>query len=134
MLLHLPIVMLTTLSPIAVSDQVPKFNIENECNLEDGGGAAVDRCSQDESAALAQLRTRWNQFGANNKKSCVGESSGHGGSSYVELLTCLEITRDAEKENHNAQGAGTGSAAPQPAKPGVTVGVGHGTVRSKTTP
>jgi hypothetical protein len=134
MLLHLPIVMLATLSPIAVSDQVPKFNVENECNLEDGGGASAARCSQDESAALGQLRTRWNQFGANNKKSCVGESSGHGGSSYVELLTCLEITRDVEKENHNAQGAGTGSAPPQPGKLGVTVGVGHGAVRSKATP
>lgn len=36
MLLHLPIVMLATLSPVAVSDQMPKFNIGNECNLEGG--------------------------------------------------------------------------------------------------
>jgi hypothetical protein len=128
MLLHLPIVMLATLSPIAVSDQVPKFDIANECNLEGGGGATVGRCSQDESAALGQLKTRWNQFGANNKKSCVGESSGHGGSSYVELLTCLEITSDAEKEDRSAQGAAAGSP------PGVTVGVGHGPDRSKTAP
>lgn len=131
MLLHLPIVMLATLSPIAVSDQVPKFNIGNECNLEGGGGAAIDRCSQDEFAALGQLKTRWNQFGANNKRSCVGKSSGHGGSSYVELLTCLEITSDAEKEDRSA---GTGSAPQRPDRPGVTVGVGHGPVRSGSTP
>jgi hypothetical protein len=129
MLLHLPIVFLATLSPIAVSDQVPKFDIVSECNHEGGGDAAVDRCSKDEATALRQLKTQWKQFGAYNKRTCVGESSGDGVASYVELLTCLEMTGDVEKEN--AQGAGTDSTPTRPGQSGVTVGVGHGPIRSK---
>ena len=34
MLLHLPIVILATLSPIAISDTVPKFDIVKECRFE----------------------------------------------------------------------------------------------------
>jgi hypothetical protein len=40
MLLHLPIAILATLSPIAVSDTVPKFDTVRECRIE--GGAGVD--------------------------------------------------------------------------------------------
>jgi hypothetical protein len=130
MLLHLPIVFLATLSPITVSDQVPKFDIVGECNHEGGGGATVDECSKDEATALKQLKTRWKEFGANNKRACVGESSGDGVASYVELLTCLEMTSDVEKED--AQGAGTGSNSTQPRQSGVTVGAGHGPMRSKS--
>ena len=133
MLLHLPIVILVTLSPVAVSDKVPKFDIVGECSHEGGGSAAVDRCSKDESSALRQLKTRWKQFDADNKQTCVGESSGDGVASYVELLTCLEMTSDVEKEDHDAQGAGTGSTPTQPDQPGVTVGVGHDPIRSRPT-
>jgi hypothetical protein len=110
MLLHLPIVILSGLSPVAFSDQVPKYDIAGECNHEGGGGAAVDRCSQDEAVALKQLKARWKQFNAVNKQACVGESSGDGVSSYVELLTCLEMSDDVEKED-------------------ATVGTGHDPIR-----
>jgi hypothetical protein len=57
MLLHLPIAILVTLSPVAVSDTVPKFDIVRECRFEGGSTADFDRCSDDESAALRQLET-----------------------------------------------------------------------------
>jgi hypothetical protein len=53
MLLHLPIAIMVTLSPIAVSDSVPQFDIVRECRLEGGSTATFDRCSQDEAAALS---------------------------------------------------------------------------------
>jgi hypothetical protein len=62
MLLHLPIVLLATLSPIAVSDTVPKFDIVKECRFESLSSADFDRCRQDEGAALRELQQVWTQF------------------------------------------------------------------------
>jgi hypothetical protein len=59
MLLHLPIVILTTLSPVAVSDTVPAFDVVKECRYEGGSPADIDRCSRDETAALEQLKNEW---------------------------------------------------------------------------
>jgi hypothetical protein len=58
MLLHLPIAILTALSPVTVSDTVPNFDTVR-------GGPSVDvaRCSRDEAAALRQLREAWAQYG-----------------------------------------------------------------------
>jgi hypothetical protein len=46
MLLHLSIAIMATLSPIAVSDTVPTFDIVKECRYEGGSAANVERCSQ----------------------------------------------------------------------------------------
>ena len=54
----LPIAILTTLSLVARSDTVPKFDVTRECRLE----SDVDRCSRDEADALDQLKTEWAQF------------------------------------------------------------------------
>jgi hypothetical protein len=43
MLLHLPIIVLATLSPVAVSDTVPKLDIVRECRFE--GESTVARFS-----------------------------------------------------------------------------------------
>jgi hypothetical protein len=68
MLLHLPIAILATLSPIRVSDTVPTFDIATECRYEGGSAANVEQCSRDEAAALGQLKTKWVRF--------VGAASG----------------------------------------------------------
>ena len=131
MLLHLPIVILATPSPTAVSDQVPKFDIARECRYEGGGATDIDRCSRDESTALEQLKTQWTQFGDADKRGCVSESSEGGVASYVELLICLEMTSEVQKDDHSsrAQGPGTDTPPPQRGQPGVTVGVGQDSIR-----
>ena len=124
MLLHLPIAILATLSPIAVSSSVPQFDIAKECRYEGGSTAIFERCSQDETAALAQLRAEWAQFGRADQKICMGESTTSGFASYVELLTCLEMARDVVSANHNPQDlhAKSGSEPTRPDRIGVTVG------------
>ena len=62
MLLHLPIVILATLSPIAISDALPRIDIAKECRFESESSKAFDRCSHDEADALQQLQTEWPQF------------------------------------------------------------------------
>ena len=126
MLLHLPIAILAALSPIAVSDSVPQFSIARECQFEGGSTAVFERCSQDETTALSQLRAEWAQFGRADQKICMGETTNSGFASYVELLTCLEMARDLVTANHDPDPRARSEIRPtEPGQPGVTVGEGH---------
>ena len=121
MLLHLPIVIMATLSPVAVSDTVPKFDVAKECRFEGGSTADIDRCHQDEAAALEQLKANWAQFTGVDKSTCHSVATVGGFASYVELLTCLEMAREAKNP--------PGPKRTDPMRsvgPGVTVGVGPG--------
>jgi hypothetical protein len=131
MLLHLPIVILVTLSPIAVSDTLPKFDVVRECRNEGGPVASVDRCSRDEAAALEQLKSEWARFVGTDKSTCTKEAMIDDSASYVELLTCLEMASGVGQEDANPPDPGTGTYSPprRPAQPGVTVGVGHDSIR-----
>jgi hypothetical protein len=127
MLLHLPIVILATLSPIAVSDSVPQFDIARECRFEGGSKTNFERCSQDETAALSQLRTEWAQFTGTDQKTCLASTTASSFTSYVELLTCLEMAREAattESIPENPR-AGSRSRPTQAGRPGLTIGEGH---------
>src|ERR1700737_1541036 len=101
MLLHLPIAILATLSPFAVSDTVPKFDTVRECRIEGGPSVDVARCFRDEAAALRQVQEAWAQNAAADRKACATEATIGDFASYVELLTCLEMTRDARSAENN---------------------------------
>jgi hypothetical protein len=124
MLLHLPIAILATLSPIPVSSTVPSFDMARECRFEAGSTVDFDCCSRDEVGALRQLQQEWTQFAGAYKKTCVGETTIGGFASYVELLTCLEIARDVVSANTNPRNppANSGSRSTQPGRTGVTAG------------
>ena len=98
MLIHLPIIILTSLHPIAVADAVPQFDIVRECQAEGGTKETEQRCASDEMHARDQLRAEWIQFSPSSKFQCEGESSIDGTASYVELQTCLEMERDVRVE------------------------------------
>jgi hypothetical protein len=127
MLLHLPIAIMVTLSPIAVSDSVPQFDIVRECRFEGGSIATFDRCSQDETAALSELKMAWAQFSGTDQKNCMAATTTGGFASYVELLTCLEMARDVASSNTkpNDRRVKSGSQPTQTGRPGVTVGEAH---------
>jgi hypothetical protein len=98
MLIHLPIIILTSLHPIAVADAVPQFNIARGCQAEGGTNETEKRCTDDETQARNQLQTEWTQFSPSAKLQCDQEASVDGSPSYVELLTCLEMERDVKIE------------------------------------
>jgi hypothetical protein len=98
MLIHLPIIILTSLHPIAVADAVPQFSIARECQEEGGTKQMEQRCADDEMQARARLQVEWMQFSPSSKRQCSEETGTDGTSSYVELLTCLEMERDAKIE------------------------------------
>ena len=94
MFLHLPIAMMAMLSPIAVSDTVPSFSIVRECRFEGESTVAFDRCSKDETEARQRLEAEWAQFVAADKSTCIVELTIGGFASYVDLLTCLEMSNE----------------------------------------
>jgi hypothetical protein len=124
MLLHLPIVIMATLSPVAVSDSVPKFDIVRECRFEGGSTVEFDRCSQDEAAALEQLKANWAQFTGIDKSTCLSVAVVADFASYVELLTCLEMAREANNTNKNPRDPKRTDPMRSVAA-GLTVGVGE---------
>ncbi len=134
MLLHLPIAILAALSPIAVSDTVPKFDTVRECSFEGGPRVDVARCSRDEAAALRQLQEAWAQYAGADRKACTAEATIGSFASYVDLLTCLEMTRDAKSVDNNSRGprARPESRPMRPGPPGPTVGVGHDPISSRS--
>jgi len=124
MLVHLPIVILAALSPIAVSDTIPKFDIAKECRFESETSSNLDRCSRDEANALEKLRAEWPQFAEADRRACLVEATVGGFASYVELLICLEMARDVANENNgNSRSAVAKTVAPpmSPAQPELSV-------------
>jgi hypothetical protein len=125
MLLHLPIAILAAFSPVAVSDAVPKFDIVRECRFEGGSTVEFDRCSEDEAAALEQLKANWAQFAGVERSNCLSAATVGGLASYVELLTCLEMAREANSTDKNPRDPKRTDPM-RSVGPGVTVGVGPG--------
>jgi hypothetical protein len=104
MLIHLPIIILTSLYATPITDAVPKFDIARECQFESGTNEEQKRCATDETQARDQLQTEWTQFTPGAKTQCDQETgAGSGISSYVELQTCLEMERDVKQERDVTQ-------------------------------
>ena len=88
---------------LAASDSVPTLDPGPSCRA--GAQTGVDLqpnvagCVQGEEQARASLVKEWQQFSRNDKNSCVAEAESGGLRSYIELLTCLEIGRDAKDMN-----------------------------------
>ena len=97
MLLHLPIVILTSFSPIPVSDAIPRLDVEKECRFEGGSSEVFDRCMHDENEAQSEIQAVWPKVTLADRNACVSEATSGGYQSYIELLTCLEMARDVAK-------------------------------------
>jgi hypothetical protein len=77
---------------VGAADEPPAFDIAKNCREEVVGSIeTAGSCTKDETDAKNELTKRWSQFGASEKKSCIGEADIGGDKSYVELLTCLEM-------------------------------------------
>jgi hypothetical protein len=95
---------------LPVADAVPKLNFEPTCRAAAKAGEALDarfsRCMAEEEKARDKLHTEWAKFPASTRSSCASMASGSGIQSYVELLTCLEIERDAAKMEKDEKKSG----------------------------
>jgi hypothetical protein len=106
---------------VPVADNVPTLNIEPVCQgiAQQGGSSFHDPqiakekqdCLQSEKQVREELVNQWSSFSGADKSACIREATMGGDSSYTELLTCLEMARDA----HNLSSGlnGTGLASPR---------------------
>jgi hypothetical protein len=91
-------------TPVA-ADNVPVLNIEPLCQgiAQQGGASFRDtevakqkqNCLDSEKQVREELVQQWPSFSAGDKRACIQEATMGGESSYTELLTCLEMARDA---------------------------------------
>ena len=87
---------------LLVADQVPKLNFMPSCRATANGILGVqqdvDSCALSENEARDQLAKQWSEFSPADQASCtrLTTMSGSGGT-YTELITCLEMKRDARK-------------------------------------
>src|SRR5579862_9740 len=88
-----------------VADTVPVLNIEPVCQgiAQQGGRSFHDTevakqkqdCLDSEKQVREDLVKQWSSFSTTDKNACIQEATMGGDSSYTELLTCLEMARDA---------------------------------------
>jgi hypothetical protein len=85
------------------ADNPPKLDVDTTCNaayrFAISGSRDKDKeaCLDDEHAAEDTVGKNWSKFSADDKTTCIGMVKTGGPASYVELLSCLEIMRDAKE-------------------------------------
>jgi hypothetical protein len=99
-------------------DTVPNLPVEQSCRAQASRTSAIDNagiggtlqgCLNSEHAARDKLRTEWKDFAANTRGNCYVTSTMGGEPSYVELLTCLEMAKQAAELERRRVGT-TGQA------------------------
>lgn len=75
---------------------VPSFNITTICSRVSGITETSGGCVEDERTARDQLGKVWTKYSSADRSRCADLSSEAGLASYVELLTCLQMTDDAK--------------------------------------
>ena len=84
----------------AKPDGVPRFDVARSCQearayTGDDKNLTYRGCMKDENDARAELARKWAKFNPGDRKDCVAQGAAPV-PSYVELLTCLEMSDEAE--------------------------------------
>ena len=85
---------------VAAADQPPTLNIARTCLGADRDLSATTKpgqCERIEEEARNTLASEWSNFSAGDRRDCVAITKIGGVPSYVQVLTCLEIARDARR-------------------------------------
>jgi hypothetical protein len=97
---------------VAAAQGVPTIDIGPTCRAAAKGSAGVnqdyDSCRKSEDAARDILVQQWNSYLAADRGSCYRLTTTGTPGTYTELLTCLEMKRDARKLPNDAGTVGLG--------------------------
>jgi hypothetical protein len=84
---------------VAAASSVPPLDIEATCRraqpLSAGEKSAYQSCMNDELEAKKELVKTWSTFKSSAQSTCVQETKIGGAPSYVELITCLQLDKQA---------------------------------------
>jgi hypothetical protein len=93
--------LLATGASAANKGSPPKLDVKSTCQraqpLSSGEKSAYQGCLDDEMQARHELEKSWPKFKASAQKDCVEVTKIGGAPSYVELLTCLELDKQAQE-------------------------------------
>jgi hypothetical protein len=96
----MPVVIVGGQLLMAVADGIPQVNFEQTCRAAGSEALGIndrfDDCVKAEKRAREQLGTQWSAFDAADRARCGRMATTGGASSYVELLTCLEMEKLAK--------------------------------------
>jgi len=86
-------------SAAPVRGSPPKLQVGPSCDAAGRGSIVLGRnkeaCLADKTTAQDTLKQNWPTYLAADKADCVTLENSGGPASYVELLSCLEVIRDA---------------------------------------
>ena len=99
MILPIPALVVGLPLIMAAADTVPSFDIRPTCQgaaeRAGAGGRGPEACQNTELSARDQLAQNWNTFSAADRDRCVTLTTMTRMPSYVQVLVCLEMARDA---------------------------------------
>lgn len=110
-----PVVITAPLAARARAGNVPQLAVESSCHAAELYGlmdakATYKSCMTDEDQAKAELEKSWNKYKSKTKQDCIAAGAVPS-PSYVELLTCIEMTEEILKPPANATGGGGGTSS-----------------------
>jgi hypothetical protein len=86
---------------VLAADSVPKFDLERTCRPAAAAAVLPGRdataCERDKRDARSKLEHGWARYNAAQKGQCSGFAALDRAPSYVELLTCLEMAKQAQE-------------------------------------
>jgi hypothetical protein len=100
---------------LLVADGVPALNVESGCRAaaKMGDSLSLDtslrQCLSDEKSARDELEKQWTQFPPALRERCVATTETGGNPSYVEVLVCLQMGRDAAQMEKSLGSGGRGN-------------------------
>jgi hypothetical protein len=90
--------------------KVPELNVEPGCRaaakMGDGVDATLRQCLADEKSAREDLEKEWVQYSSALRERCVATTRLGSNPSYVEVLVCMQMGRDAAEMEKSATGRG----------------------------
>jgi len=98
--------------PAAYAADVPKLAVERMCRDSAKADPAINfdagRCIDSEHRARDELAGKWMSFPAGDRQQCTQLATLGGSASYVALITCLEMNRDAREARAGNASPATG--------------------------
>lgn len=100
-------IVLTASHLVLAANSMPKFDVERTCQPAAVAAVLPGRdlaaCQRDERDARGKLEQDWARYNAAQKRQCAGFVALDRAPSYVELLTCLEMAKQAQELPPNSK-------------------------------
>jgi hypothetical protein len=94
------LVLILAQTTLAAAAGLPRFDIRTTCRLAQpflgaGDKSAYQGCVDSEAEARKRLARLWRSFKDSSRRGCVAETQIGGVPSYVDLLSCLQLDKEA---------------------------------------